>query len=744
MISYAQNFEDVMLWRALGHIERGCYLDIGAQDPELDSVSKAFYDAGWRGVHVEATPHYAAAIRTARPDEIVIQAAVSDEAGSISFFEIPETGLSTGRKDIAETHEGIGWTTNRIDVPCVTLASVLTSMARRDIHWMKVDVEGMEANVLRSWGDCPIRPWVLVIESTFPNTQIRTQNEWIDLVIGRGYTEAWFDGLSRFFVAEDHQDLLAALDRPANVFDGAQVGRRHFAVQALMRDTDAIRADVEMQRDQALDDQRRGEEEAGSLRQVLEVRQSEIAERDERLAQSERYAESLAKRVTELEPALHAALDDQRRGEDEARSLRQVLEVRQTEIVERDKRLAQSEQHGESLAKRVTDLERELDAARVAARADLNKLRRDMDAAAVHHGNLLAAAGLERDQARSAVSQAQERLVAALESHQHKLDHMWHDHQARMDQHRAERGLVEASLAEAQASLAAVRAELAITSEQMGARIALLEQLRHEVQAREGELSARLHRADSALMFARGLVAQRWSARLRRWLGVSPSVIEQALQLPIPPSTIVPADGQPIPMSSTEVPVMVSTDNPYLRANSLAELCEWHDRDFVRCAYVTLLGRQPDMAGEADYVRRLRSGVHKLTIIRDLRRSDEGQSHDPGIAGLDKALRRHRNATRPVVGALVRLVTGREGNSVVETRLRMLANDVGSLRGEMRRGFAELAGRVDWNAERAVTMGSDADADQVPPPHDIVEGKSVYDPSRLTPRAKSIYARLTQ
>jgi len=187
MISYAQNFEDVMLWRALGHIERGCYLDIGAQDPELDSVSKAFYDAGWRGVHVEATPHYAAAIRTARPDEIVIQAAVSDEAGSISFFEIPETGLSTGRKDIAETHEGIGWTTNRIDVPCVTLASVLTSMARRDIHWMKVDVEGMEANVLRSWGDCPIRPWVLVIESTFPNTQIRTQNEWIDLVIGRGY-----------------------------------------------------------------------------------------------------------------------------------------------------------------------------------------------------------------------------------------------------------------------------------------------------------------------------------------------------------------------------------------------------------------------------------------------------------------------------------------------------------------------------------------------------------------------------
>ena len=50
MISYAQNFEDVMLWRALKHVERGFYIDIGAQDPVVDSVSLAFYEQGWRGV----------------------------------------------------------------------------------------------------------------------------------------------------------------------------------------------------------------------------------------------------------------------------------------------------------------------------------------------------------------------------------------------------------------------------------------------------------------------------------------------------------------------------------------------------------------------------------------------------------------------------------------------------------------------------------------------------------------------
>ena len=76
-ISYAQNFEDVMLWRALHHVENGHYIDIGAQDPVADSVSLAFYERGWRGVHVEPVPTHVAALRAARPDETVIEAAVA-------------------------------------------------------------------------------------------------------------------------------------------------------------------------------------------------------------------------------------------------------------------------------------------------------------------------------------------------------------------------------------------------------------------------------------------------------------------------------------------------------------------------------------------------------------------------------------------------------------------------------------------------------------------------------------------
>ena len=55
-VSYAQNFEDVILNRALHGVTDGCYIDIGANDPEVDSVSLAFYERGWRGLHVEPLP----------------------------------------------------------------------------------------------------------------------------------------------------------------------------------------------------------------------------------------------------------------------------------------------------------------------------------------------------------------------------------------------------------------------------------------------------------------------------------------------------------------------------------------------------------------------------------------------------------------------------------------------------------------------------------------------------------------
>ena len=56
MTSYADNFEDVLLQRAFELDARGFYIDVGAYAPVEHSVTKQFYDRGWRGINVEPNP----------------------------------------------------------------------------------------------------------------------------------------------------------------------------------------------------------------------------------------------------------------------------------------------------------------------------------------------------------------------------------------------------------------------------------------------------------------------------------------------------------------------------------------------------------------------------------------------------------------------------------------------------------------------------------------------------------------
>ena len=128
-VSYAQNFEDAMLWRALRHIANGTYVDVGAQDPVVDSVSKAFYEHGWRGVHIEPVPFYADRLRRDRPDEIVLQAALGETVGTLALTVIPGTGLSTAVHEHAQRHHEAGFKVEETHVPMLTLTSALGMLA---------------------------------------------------------------------------------------------------------------------------------------------------------------------------------------------------------------------------------------------------------------------------------------------------------------------------------------------------------------------------------------------------------------------------------------------------------------------------------------------------------------------------------------------------------------------------------------------------------------------------------------
>jgi FkbM family methyltransferase len=221
MITYGQNCEDVMLWRALKEIDEGFYVDIGAAWPEMHSVTKTFYDKGWRGINVEPNPELHAQLCKLRPRDINIQLAVSDREGEVELNLVPGTGLSTLDAGVARGYVNNSFRSTPLQVSCSTLATILRTHLPegQEIHFLKVDVEGLESEVLRGNDWSINRPWIVVVESTRPLSQVESHQAWEPGLIAAGYLFAYADGLNRFYVEKSRRDLLAAFKYPPNVFD---------------------------------------------------------------------------------------------------------------------------------------------------------------------------------------------------------------------------------------------------------------------------------------------------------------------------------------------------------------------------------------------------------------------------------------------------------------------------------------------------------------------------------------------
>lgn len=220
-VSYAQNFEDVLLHRVFGALPTGFYIDVGAWDADLDSVTRAFYDAGWHGINIEPVPALHAALAARRPRDTTLAVALAAQPGTIPFHVFEGTGLSTMDAATAQAHIQDGRSGTLIQVPATTLAEVCRAHAPPEVHFLKIDCEGSERGVLLGADFTAWRPWVVLIEAVEPNNPVPTHAAWEQLMTEAGYRFVWFDGLNRFYVAAERHDALAHhFTTPPNVFDG--------------------------------------------------------------------------------------------------------------------------------------------------------------------------------------------------------------------------------------------------------------------------------------------------------------------------------------------------------------------------------------------------------------------------------------------------------------------------------------------------------------------------------------------
>jgi FkbM family methyltransferase len=213
-LSYTQNLEDYHLSLAFAGQETGFYIDVGAGHPVADNVSFWFYERGWRGIVVEPQPKLARLYERVRPRDITVCALIGREAGESEFFQVERLhGLSTTVRSYAEAAKELGARYRTLCMPLMTLAELCVRHGVGHIDFLKIDVEGAEADVLAGNDWQRFRPAVVIAEAVTPGSGLPGWTEWEPLLLTEGYRFVLDDTLNRFYVAEEHPDILARFPR---------------------------------------------------------------------------------------------------------------------------------------------------------------------------------------------------------------------------------------------------------------------------------------------------------------------------------------------------------------------------------------------------------------------------------------------------------------------------------------------------------------------------------------------------
>lgn len=164
---YSQNNEEQLILDYFGPVFKGTCIDLGANDGETLSNTRACIERGWKGVMVDASTEMCDKLR--RFDVEVHNVAMGNTDGFLTFYESGEH-LGKGDRSLVSTivpSEMDRWTNETftpVTVECITFKTLLSRSSFKTFDLISIDIEGMDLDVLTQMDLTALGCKMLIVE----------------------------------------------------------------------------------------------------------------------------------------------------------------------------------------------------------------------------------------------------------------------------------------------------------------------------------------------------------------------------------------------------------------------------------------------------------------------------------------------------------------------------------------------------------------------------------------------------
>lgn len=210
-ITYAQHGDDIVIRAVFDNlgISNPTYLDIGAHHPTNISNTKLFYDAGSRGINVEANPNLFTQFLVDRPDDVNLNFGAGKESGFLKFYMVDgysgrnSFDYETVATFVADYPEFK--ITEVLELPVMTVAQILQNRAIPD--FLTMDVEGLDYDILQSI-DFKRYPFKLICVEVGGSDNINYADAVSSYLEAHGYFVLIRCGANLIFVDDKYEHLV--------------------------------------------------------------------------------------------------------------------------------------------------------------------------------------------------------------------------------------------------------------------------------------------------------------------------------------------------------------------------------------------------------------------------------------------------------------------------------------------------------------------------------------------------------